>query len=133
MMFAHFSLQKALYEVLINDIPLIAIVMGIYDKVPDNAAFPYIAIGEMRCADWASKTTSGMECMATLTIFSREGGRQQAAQIMERLYALLHDSNIAVDDHQLVMMRFASSGIELESDGVTYRGRMGFRTLLQAV
>lgn len=131
-MFSHFSLQKAIYELLTGDTTLMNLITGVHDKVPENAQFPYVMIGDITCADWASKTTSGMECTMLLTIYSREGGRRQATQIMERLYALMHDANMDVDNHTLVMMRFASSAIVLESDGETYRGMMRYRVLLQS-
>ncbi|MFO0389890.1 MAG: DUF3168 domain-containing protein [Alphaproteobacteria bacterium] len=130
--FSHFSLQKAIYELLTGDTALMNLITGVHDKVPENAQFPYVMIGDIACADWASKTTSGMECNALLTVYSREGGRRQAMQIMERLYALMHDADMGVDNHTLVMMRFASSAITLESDGETYRGMMRYKVLLQS-
>ncbi len=132
-MFSHFSLQKALYELLTGDTALMNLITGVHDKVPENAQFPYVMIGDIACADWASKTTSGMECNALLTVYSREGGRRQAMQIMERLYLLLHDVDMAVEDQELVMIRFMFSTIHLEGDDETYRGAMRFKALLQSI
>ncbi len=131
--FGHFSLQKAFYERLTGDISLMTLVSGVYDKVPESAAFPYIFIGDIATLDWSSKTTSGMECSASVMVFSREGGRQEATQIMEQVYLLLHDVDLTLEDHELVMIRFVSSAITQEQDGWTYRGTMRFKALIQRI
>lgn len=131
--FSHFPLQKAIYELLTGETALMSLVTGVFDKVPENTSFPYIMLGDITSSDWSSKTTLGMECVALLTIFSRKGGRQQATEIMECIQTLLHDADIVVNDHELVMMRFISSNILLEADGETYRGSMRYKALLQAV
>lgn len=130
--FSHSPLQQTIYTALTADSTLMALVAGIFDRPPQGTAFPYITLGESTGSDWSSKTTTGMEHQVTLHIWSREGGRKQAASIMERVHTLLHDANLTVTGHTLVMMRFMTSRIVLESDGWTYHGEMCFRVLLQA-
>ena len=129
--FSHFALQKAIYETLTADSTLMALVEGIYDRVPQDCAFPYISIGEAKIADWSTKTTTGTEQLISLYVCSREGGRKQAATIMERIHTLLHNASPAVDGQALISLRFVGSSIELESDGWTYRGMVQLRALLE--
>ena len=77
-------------------------------------------------------TTSGMQQVVTIRIWSREGGRAQAAAIMQRIHTLLHQAPLTVTGQTLVSIQFAGSTIILLNDGWTYRGTMIFRAVLQA-
>lgn len=131
--FSHYPLQKSIYETLSGHAPLMAIVTGIFDRVPQGTAFPYVTIGESTGDDWSSATTSGMQQKIALHIWSREGGRKETTSIMEKIHALLHDADLSVEGHTLVMIRFAASSIVLGNDGYTYQGIMKFTALLEAV
>ncbi len=125
--FGVLAVQQAVYDKLNNDSTLSAMVMGVFDRVPEGAAFPYITIGDADSRDWSSMTTYGLECEITLGIYSRGGGRKQPLEIMERLYSLLHEGSLSISGHSLVQSRFERSEVELLSDGLTYRGRMRLR------
>jgi hypothetical protein len=131
--FSHLSLQKAVYQHLSGDTALMALVEGVYDRPPQGSAYPYITLGDIAVADWSTKTTEGFETLLTLQVWSRGGGRKEAALVAERVYALLHRANLSVSGHALVFLRFAAGDIELLDDGVTYHGRLRFRALLQAL
>ena len=130
--FSYYSLQQAIYQQLTGDSTLMALVTGVFDRPPQGTAFPYITIGEFTGRDWSTKTTTGMEYVVNLHAWSREGGRKQAAQIMERLHTLLYQASLSVTGQTLVSMRFSGSNILLENDGWTYHGTMQFNALLEA-
>ena len=130
--FSHAPLQQAIYQRLTGDSALMALVSGVFDRPPEGTPFPYVTLGESMGSDWSTKTTTGMEHHLSLHIWSREGGRKEAATIMERLHTLLHQTNLSVSGQTLVMIRFTASAIALEDDGWTYHGRMDFHALLQA-
>ena len=130
--FSQSSLQRAVYQKLTGDSALMQQVTGIHDRPPQGSEFPYVTIGESTASDWSTKTTTGTTQVIALHIWSREGGRQQAADIMERLYLLLHQGNLDVDGHALTSIQFVSSALVLEQDGWTYHGTMKFKALLQA-
>lgn len=130
--FSHHSLQKAIYQTLTDDITLMAMITGVFDYVPQDIVHPYITLGNAEIADWSSKTTNGTAQIVALYVFSRSAGRKQAADIMERIYTLLHQVGIAVSGQTLVMMRFINSEITQEADGLSYKGAMKFRALLQS-
>ena len=129
--FSHWPLQKAVYQALTADAALMAIVNGVYDFVPASAAYPYAVIGEMTGADRSTKTTGGMEFRFFVRVFSREGGRKQAASAMERIHAVLHHAALSVTGQTLVSLRCEGSEIRLEDDGATYQGILRFRAALE--
>ena len=130
--FSLWELQKAIYQTLSGDGTLMALVSGVFDHVPENTAYPYVALGEGITEDRSTVTTGGSETVAQLRVASREGGRKQAAAIMERTHVLLHGSNLAVGGQSLVFIRFQSAEVRLLNDGITYMGLMRFRVLLEA-
>ncbi len=108
-----------------------AAVNGVFDKTVQSTPFPYITFGKSSSSDWSSKTTQGGQCNISIHIWSREGGRKEAASIMERVYILLHDTHPSVSGYEVVMLRFADSKIELGNDGWTYQAVISFKALLQ--
>ena len=55
------ALQKAVFETLAADAPLIALLGGqkIYDGAPRNAEAPYLHLGEFSARDWSTATEAG--------------------------------------------------------------------------
>lgn len=130
--FSHYPLQQAVYQKLTGDTTLMSLVTGVYDRTPQDTVYPYISIGESHGRNWSNLGMVGMEHLLTLHIWSREGGRKQAAQIMERLHTLLHQGMLTVTGQTLVAIGFVDSAITVEPDGWTYQGRMRFTVLLMA-
>ncbi len=130
--FSHLPLQKAIYSALTTDSSLMGMVTGVYDRPAQASPFPYVTIGEMSGRDWSSKTTTGMEHNIVLHAWSREGGRKEAAIIMERIHTLLHHANLTLEGHMLVLLKFMSSRLMLEDDGWTYHGTIRFAALTEA-
>lgn len=123
--------RRAIYDALRNDEALNAMVFGIYDHVPQGSAYPFIALGETDCRDWSSMTCAGSEHRLVIQVWSREGGQAQCLEILERLHATLHDANLTIEGQTLVMAHFVMAQVGLDTDGVTYCGKMQFRLLLE--
>lgn len=130
--FSQYSLQKSIYQLLSSDSALSVLVSGVYDFVPQASIYPYVVIGEDRLRDWSTKTTNGAEHQLTLHVHSREGGRKQAALIMERLHTLLHNAALTMTGQTLVAISFEGSDIMQEKDGIGYHGVMRYRALTEA-
>lgn len=128
-----FALQQAVYTALTGDATLMAMVEGVYDRVPSGVAFPYVVIGEADARDWSSVTTGGLDVRMEVSAFSREGGRKEALAIVARIHTLLHDGSFSITGHTLVQCRMEDSDIRLLGDGLTYRGAMTFRVLCEVV
>lgn len=130
--FSHFALQKAVYQQFMQDSVLMGMVVGVFDRPAQGTDFPYITIGDSSGLEWSNRETSGMEYKFVIHIWSRQAGRKETVQIMERIYTLLHQQSPPVEDNTLMLMRFVSSSIVLESDGWTTQGQMRFHALLQS-
>jgi len=130
--FSHYTLQEAIYGLLSGDSTLSSLVTAVYDRPPQDSAYPYITLGESTINDWSTKTSNGTEQLLTLHIWSRNGGRKESALIMQRVYQLLHQASLSVTGQALVQIRFVTSDITLESDGYTYQGIMRFRAFLES-
>lgn len=130
--FSHHELQKSIYQILSSDATLTGMVVGIFDRVTEGTATPYITIGEAEGRDWSTKTTRGMRYTLPVHAWSRHGGRKQAADILDRVYTLLHDASPALNGHALILLRCLGSEIVLLDDGLTYRGTLRLRALTES-
>ncbi len=131
--YASWDLQKAIYTALTGDATLMALVSGIHDYVPQDTAFPYVAIGEATAIPFDTKSFDGMEVTLTMHSWAREHGRKKVKDINAEIYRILHNQNITVANQSLILLRFDFEDTLNESDGITYHGVMRFRALLQEV
>lgn len=133
------ALQSALYSALSGDIALSALVVGVYDDVPqpvdagDSSAFPYVTIGESVHTGWDTDTSSGDDASVTVHVWSRYSGRAETKQIQGAIYDVLHRSNLAVTGYATVSVDWEQSESFLDSDGQTRHGVQTFRILLDEV
>ena len=124
-------LHQSIFQELTNDELLMTLITGVFDRVIQSTAFPYISLGESTISDWSSKTTTGKQANISLHIWSREGGRKQAITIMERVYTILQDTHPEVSGHTVVLLRFADSRVELMNDGCTYKATIIFKSIVE--
>lgn len=121
------ALQEALYTKLTSDSTLMNLIGGVYDKVPEGAAFPYVTLGDVASEHWANLQTSGTLHRLALHVYSRGGGRKEVHQITDRLYALLHEGSLNLSGQSLLAMRFEGAEVTQEPDGISYHGKIRFR------
>lgn len=79
------ALQKALYKLLKNKLPDIAV----YDFVPENAQVPYVTFGTIVTNDISSKMTSDYKVELQINIWSEYRGKYEINRIAERIMSLL--------------------------------------------
>jgi hypothetical protein len=127
------SLQRAIYEVLVADAAMLDLLGGprIFDAVPDNSAFPYLTLGQSSVNDWSSGSEAGEEHRLTLHVWSRAVGRRETHELMAALRGVLHDRALDLDGHRLVNLRHELSEARREADGVTYHGIVRFRAVTE--
>lgn len=125
------ALQKALYEQLTEDTALMALVSDVYDRPLEEAVFPYVTLGDSVVADVSNLAISGSEHQLSVHVWSREGGKKQAAIIMNAVYQALHEVALDVEGYEMLAIRCTSSSLLLEHDGITYHGTLRFRALLR--
>jgi hypothetical protein len=121
------EVQRALFTQLTANAPLMAQLTGVFDFVPENTALPYLTLGEQSAADWSTKSFSGQEYLLTLHVWSAARGRKQAKEIISLVHGALHQTELTITGHHLVNLRFVSSQLFLDEDGLTHHGVMRFR------
>lgn len=124
------ALQTALYARLSGFAPLSALVQGVHDHVPQDAAYPYVQVGEIDSAEWDTDTSLGSDDTVTIHVWSRYRGRLQTHQIQDAIYSALHRHALAVDGAQVVTVEFEFADSLLDPDGLTRHGVQRFRVLL---
>jgi len=107
---ASFALQKAVVTALVADAPLMAIVTGVHDDVPEGAAYPYIEINDITATENGATLMEGLEHQIEIKVWSRYRGAREVFDVMERADAALHKAtlDLTADGHRLVnIMRTA--------------------------
>ncbi len=132
---SQWPLQQAVYAALVADAAVGALIADrIYSLVvPQNAAFPYVVIGETSSSEWDTKDTDGMEQRVTIHTWSRYRGASEALRIMGALVDALDSVALAVASHTLVDLRFDNAiGPLQDPDGNTMHGVSRFDAFTQA-
>lgn len=133
-MSAAFELQKAIYGALTGDAALVSLLAGakVYDAVPQDAAFPYVTLGQAALRDWSTGTEEGREHQVTIHVWSRAAGTKETFAIIERIEAALTGGTLSLDAGALVNLGFAFSDVRREADGETIHGVVRFRAVTEA-
>lgn len=129
----YYIIQKAIYDKLTASSSLMMSISGIFNHVPQHTIFPYITIGKLSAADISNLDKSGVEYQITINIWSREAGTKQTADIMEIIYALLHEGSLLMDGKSIVGMYIERTSIEIENDGLTYKGSIELRVVIMDI
>jgi hypothetical protein len=103
----------------------------IYDETPPHVTFPYVTMGDSHALNWSTDSDYGDEHRLMLHVWSREGGKQEAEEIVGEVLQLLDDMPLTLTGHHLVNMRFTSANIRREKDGRTYHGLIRLRAVTE--
>lgn len=104
----------------------------VYDDVPQNAAFPYVELGDdTQALDWSAVAHEGEEISFTIHTWSRYRGKKEALQIMGAVKAALQNAKLSVTGWHLAGLRLDYSTIFTDADGKTRHGVSRFRALLR--
>ncbi len=126
-----FTVQEAAHAALAAD-PLVKAALGdpprIWDRPPRDAVFPFAAYGAQR----TSELPEGLqEHRITLTVYSRKGGREEAAQAIGALRQALHDKALTLASGALVNLRAVYTDV-LKADGRTFQGLLRLRAVTES-
>ncbi|WP_329615012.1 DUF3168 domain-containing protein [Streptomyces brevispora] len=102
-------LQGAVLAVLRGDSTLTALAPGVYDYVPEKAAYPFVVIGEALETPVNAHDRFGRETVMTLHVWSQHRGHSQGLAIAARITALLDHQPLTVPGLAHVVTRFEFS------------------------
>jgi hypothetical protein len=86
-MSGQFALQKAIFQALATDAPLIALIGAgrVHDDPPDALRPPYVLIGSTRSRLFSASAEEGEEHRISITAWSTENGNRQAALMAQAI------------------------------------------------
>lgn len=90
------AVQTALYGVLSGDAQLTALISGVWDYVPEDAAYPYVHIGEATEIPDNTHSTWGRQTTHTLHIWTQARGHAQGLTIAARVMQVLDHQPLTI-------------------------------------
>lgn len=127
------ELYAALYTALSGAAGLTSALGGsgkVYEgKAPDNAAVPYVVIGDATAVDAGASLRDSQEHTVTIHVWTVEPGKLQLLNIMAAVRAVLHDADLALSGGALANLRQEFSNTTGDPDGVSQHGVMRYRAV----
>ena len=120
------AIQAAIYQALST------LAYPVYDDVPQNAAFPYIVIGDDTSIPFDDDCNVGAESTITIHVWSIYSGRLEVKQIMNAVYNRLHRQNLSIAGSYSITLNAEYQDTFLDPDGVTRHGVIRFRLLTRS-
>ena len=106
----HFAVQKAIFERLTGDVPLMSDITGVYDgTAPEGVAYPYVIIGETISTPDNAHGFFGRSIVTTLHVWSKARGHGQGLGIEGHIIRLLDHQPLEVPGHTVVSVRYEFS------------------------
>jgi hypothetical protein len=127
------ALQRAVYDVLRASAALKSLIsdpVRVYDRVPINAAKPYLTFtGDEQTVDDGNSCGDAWECFVNVHVWSDAVGMPQAKQIAGAVRDALANS-ISVDDFVVVEGLHVTSRFLKDPDPLITHGVITFRYLI---
>lgn len=105
-------LQTAVFAKLVGSAPLMALVTGVFDEVPEGTALPYVSFGAVTESVDDAHDRQGLDVLMVLHVWSGYPGNAEAADIFAAVDAALDrvplavagftDVSIKHDGHQFI-------------------------------
>lgn len=108
--------QTAVYERLTGFEPLMSLVTGVYDEVPEGTPKPYVVIGEAQETPDNRHGGFGRQTVATLHVWSRQRGFSEATAIANEVIRALDHQPLSIADTRHIVTRFEFSQTLRDTD-----------------
>lgn len=125
------EIQTLLYQTLTGHPPLMALVDGVYDRIPDSpfgAKQAYVSFG---ASDMNPMDPEGLvmeERSVQIDVWSRKVGFPECHKICAEVKAALHlNEDIQLTDNALVEIQLEFERVFRDPDGLTSHGVLQFR------
>lgn len=113
---------------------LAAVGSRIYDRVPQNVAFPYLQVTQDLGEPWDAVGFNGWEQVMRVDVWSRDAGETRDAVLVARtVFAALHNQPLVLTEGDLVNGRMLPGGQHVirEEDGRTVHVVQRYRFVTQ--
>lgn len=127
------DIQGAIITALRADAGVQALVaQRVYDKVPSTTTpFPYVTYGSDQALSDDFDCIEGFEVFITLDVWSRAVGQPEAKRIAGAVRGVLHNADLELNEHALVLLEHRNTRYLKDPDGVTSHAAVEFRALVE--
>lgn len=122
--------QKAVYDQLMNNSVLMALVTDVYSHVPQETRYPYLVMNKGQSDDFRTRTTSGIRVQLTIKLYSRYHGAKESFDILSEVKRVLNNASLSMTGCSLVSLRFDSNSLQQANDGVLWQGESVFNAVI---
>lgn len=107
----------------------------VYDRAPQNVAFPYVQIGDIQTVEAGADCIDGTEVFVTLHVWSRAVGRVEARQIASSCRLALHEwlPDLTSANFRCVEHMHRDTRTLDDPDGITSHSVATFRLLIDRI
>ncbi len=123
--------QKSLYAKLAGDSVLMALIKGVYEYVPQNAAYPYVTIGDVTANDDSAKGLKRYDLDVNLEIYSKAQGRKEVLDIIERLKLLLDNQVLSITGFTNIFTKAVGISTKRSSDNLITSGLLTLKIFVR--
>lgn len=129
------EVQGLIYDTLKASSAVMALINGVYDRVPAEpwgATLAYISFGPSDIVIDDADCIDGEEHTVQLDVWSRMPGKVECKRICDAVKAALHQAAIELTDNALVEIELQLCRVFSDPDGLTTHGAMQFRVAVEA-
>lgn len=119
------AIQTAIYNQLTANISY-----DVYDDVPQDATFPYVAIGEDSIVFNDTDNRRGAVATITIHTWSRQSGRKETKTMQGAIYDALHLADLTYSGYQFVVITEQTAASFVDSDGETRHGVQTYQLII---
>lgn len=128
------SLQKALYEALVADSNLTALIGDrVYEGVTGDSQFPYIVLGESVEIDDSVQCQDASEIFVDIHVWTKETGYEQNKRISNLVRRIIHNQELTLDEERCVDIQHRITRTFPDEEIVVKHGIVTFRALCEIV
>ncbi len=123
------QLITGIFKALLTDAELVTLLGGakIYDRLPEKIEPPYVVVGRTTTSDWSTSTEGGEAITLFIHVWSNALSGDEDYRIQDRLKHVLGSAEIALQDHQLIHLRFQYAETRRDRQSAHVHGVMRFR------
>lgn len=121
------ALQTAIYSVLTAAPPIGA---AVYDKVPENAAYPQIELAGNMSRAWRFTKVWGEQVTVEIHVWSRYDGYKEARLLLDAVRSRLDEQDLPMNGALLVDIQYLNEDLMLDADNMTRHGIVRFNAFV---
>lgn len=127
-----FSLQKAVAELLLADVDLVALVGGrIFEEVIEGSEYPYVVLGATQEVDDSVQCLDASEIFVDVDVWTNTPGFGENKRITTAVKRILHNASITMAEERCVLFEHRITRTFLDQDVIVKHGIVTFRSLTE--